>query len=41
VARRTAAPQIIVIHGGQVIVHQGIDVHHLDGAGGGLNLILG
>ena len=30
VAGRPAAPQIVVVHGGQVVVHQGVDVDELD-----------
>ena len=40
VTGRPAAAQIIVIHRRQIVVHQRIDVHELDGAGRRLDLIL-
>ena len=40
VAGRTAAAQIVVVHGGQIVVHQRIDMYQLDGAGDGLHLVL-
>ena len=41
VTRRPAAAQIVVIHCRQIIVHERIDVHELDGAGRGLYLLFG
>ena len=40
VARRASAAQIVIVHRGQVIVHQRIDVDQLDGTRGCLDLVL-
>ncbi len=40
VARRPAAAQVIVVHRRQIIVHQGVNVDQLQGACGGLDLLL-
>ena len=39
VAGRPAAPQIVVVHRRQVIVHQRVHVHEFDGAGRRLDLV--
>src|SRR6185312_5930656 len=38
--RRSAPPQIVIVHRGQVIVYEGINMHQLERAGGGLYLLL-
>ncbi len=34
VAGRPTSPHIVIVHRGQIVVHQGISVHHLDRGGG-------
>jgi hypothetical protein len=40
-ASGSPAPEVIIVHGRQVIVHQRIHVHELDGAGRRLDLLFG
>jgi hypothetical protein len=41
VCGRAAAPQIIVVHGRQVVVHERVGVNQLDGRGHGIECLFG